>query len=75
MTAKQTLPIEEPNPLLSLTEETMKNIEAIKKELDQASSDLKALESLGLDTSVMREHLNWGYKARDVVLKQFGNKG
>lgn len=69
---KQLPPIVDNEPLASLTADTLEHIEGIKKELDRASGDLEALEELGLDTSVMREKLNWGYKARDVILKRFG---
>jgi len=72
--AKQTTPIPDPEPLASLTQDTMQHIDNIKAELDEASKALESLEELGLDTSRMREKINWGYKARDVILKTFGNK-
>ncbi len=66
--------IPESNPLADLTKETLEHIEAIKGELDESSKGLDALEELGLDTSRLREKITWGYKAREVILKQFGNK-
>jgi len=70
--AKQTNVIPDDEPLVSLKEDAIKSMENIIKELDHATKDLDALEELGLDTSVMRERIKWGYKAREVVLKRFG---
>jgi len=53
----------------------MEHIDAIKGELDKASADLEGLEELGIDTSRLREKINWGYKAREVILKTFNHKG
>ncbi len=64
----------EVDPLVELSKDTLEHIDGIKKELDTASGDLDALEELGIDTSRLREKINWGYKAREVVLKRFGNK-
>lgn len=72
MTAKKTTVVPDSDPLVDLSQDTLDHIEAIKKELDQASGDLDALETLGLDTSRLREKINWGYKARDVILARFG---
>lgn len=74
MTAKKAEVIPDSDPLVSLTADTLEHIDAIKAELDQASGDLDALETLGLDTSRLREKINWGYKARDVILARFGEK-
>lgn len=74
MTAQKSNPVQETEPLADLTRDTLEHIEGIKKELDSASADLDALESLGIDTSRLREKIDWGYKARDVILKQFGKK-
>ena len=73
--AKQTTPIVDNEPLASLTAETMEHIDAIKGELDKAAKDLEALEELGIDTSRLKEKINWGYKAREVILKTFDKKG
>jgi len=72
--AQKSNPVTDNEPLADLTKDTLDHLEAIKKELDQASGDLDALESLGLDTSRLREKINWGYKARDVVLTRYGTK-
>ena len=73
--AKVTTPIEDNEPLASLTQDTLDHINAIKGELDRATTDLDALEELGIDTSRLREKINWGYKAREVILKTFNKKG
>ncbi len=72
--AKTNAPIKDPEPLASLTAETMGHMDGIKQELDQASKALESLDELGIDTSRLREKINWGYKARDVILKTFGDK-
>ena len=74
MTTNKAKAIADPEPLASLTRDTMDHIEGVKAELDQASGDLDALEELGIDTSRLREKINWGYKAREVILKRFGEK-
>ncbi len=71
---KVNAPIKDPEPLASLTAETMGHMDGIKQELDEAVKGLEALESLGIDTSRLKEKINWGYKARDVILKTFGPK-
>lgn len=72
--AKSNNPIKDPSPLARLTDETMGHMDGIKEELDEAAKGLEALESLGIDTSRLREKIDWGYKARDVILKTFGRK-
>ncbi len=72
--ANKATPIPDPEPLASLTQDTMQHIDNIKAELDKASKALESLEELGLDTSRMGEKINWGYKARGVILKTFGEK-
>ncbi len=61
-------------PLATLKEDTLEHIEAIKVELDRANADLDALEEIGIDTSRLREKIQWGYKARSVILDRFGPK-
>ncbi len=61
-------------PLADLTTEAVEHIEGIKKELDRAKEDLDAMEELGIDTSRLREKIEWGYKARKVILARFGEK-
>lgn len=72
MSPEVTKPLPVDEPLASLTEDTLKHIEEIKAELDRARGDLDALEELGLDTSRLREKIDWGYKARQVILDRFG---
>ena len=60
------------DPLLTLNREALDHLESIKAELDQATGDLDALEELGVDTSRLRERIAWGYKAREVILRRFG---
>jgi transposase-like protein len=71
MAAVSKTPIPAP-PLADLRSETAAHLEAIKGELDEAVKDLDALESIGLDVTKLRERVDWGYKAREVVMKRFG---
>ena len=59
-------------PLADLRQDAVDHLDKVKGELDEAAKDLDALEELGIDTSRLREKINWGYKARDVILKRFG---
>lgn len=74
MAANKQPPVVAEDPLVTMTKETLEHIDGIKKELDQASGDLDALESLGIESSRLRERIEWGYKAREVILARFGQK-
>ncbi len=74
MPTKPTTPIPDPEPLATLTQDTLDHLDGIVKELDQAKKGLEALESLGIDSSLLREKIEWGYNARDMILKFYGKK-
>ncbi len=57
-----------------LSEETLRHLEDIGGELDEATGDLDALDELGMDTSRMRDRVAWAKKAREVILQRFGPK-
>ena len=59
-------------PLSDLSAEAVAHLDAIKGELDEATKDLDALEAIGLDVTRLRERVEWGNKARDIILKRFG---
>jgi len=59
-------------PLINMTEEAVKHLDAIKAELEEATKDLDALEKIGLDVSRLRERVDWGFKARDIIMDRFG---
>ena len=61
-------------PLATLNQETLKHLDAVEGELDRAEGDLDALEEIGIDTSRLREKIDWGRKARKVILDRFGPK-
>ena len=65
----------EPDLLFTLSEETLKNLEAIGTELDEAEKGLEAMDELGMDTSRLRERIAWGKKARKVILERFAGRG
>jgi hypothetical protein len=58
-------------PLAELTDKTRKILEDIGDELARAEEDMAALEELGLDTSRLREKIEWGKKARKVILDRY----
>jgi len=62
-------------PLADLRQETVEHLDAIKGELDEAAKDLDALEKIGLDVTRLRERVDWGNKARDIILERFGKTG
>lgn len=59
----------EPDPLVTLTKEAKEHIEAMKVELDKADVNIKGLESLGQDMSKLKSMVDWGRRAREVILK------
>lgn len=61
-------------PLAELREETLKHLDAIKGELDEAEKDLDALDKIGIDTSRLREKVEWGRRARDIILERYGKR-
>jgi len=68
MMAKTNLPIQEPDPFVTLNEEARKHIENLEGELQRVEGDLKAMEELDIDTTVLRERVEWAKKARRVIL-------
>lgn len=62
----------EAGPFASLDAETRKHIESLESELIRARGDLDAMEELGLETSALRERVDWAEKARKIILERFG---
>ncbi|GAI86253.1 unnamed protein product, partial [marine sediment metagenome] len=60
----------ETNPLVELTEDARKHIDAMKGEIEEAEKNLDAMVELGLDVSVLREKVEWAKKAREIILKR-----
>jgi len=69
--APVTKPVAAGGPLHDISAETVQSLDAIKGELDTAMGDIEALEKIGMDVSRLRERLDWGYKARDIILERF----
>jgi len=61
-------------PLHDLRAETLASLEAIGKELDIAEGDIDAMERTGMDVSRLRERLEWGRKARSIILERSNHK-
>lgn len=60
----------EPDPLITLTDEARKHIEGLDTELTRVEGDLEAMEELGLDTSRLKERVEWARKARKIILER-----
>lgn len=72
MAKKIEIPIQEADPFATLDSETRKHIENLEGELIRARGDLDAMDELGLDTTGLRERVNWAEKARKIILDRFG---
>lgn len=59
------------DPLASLTKEARDELEKLGADIDKAEKELETFEELGVDTSRLREKINWARKARDLMLKNF----
>jgi len=68
----KTTNVNETAPLADLRQEAVEHLDAIKGELDEAGKDLDALEKIGLDVTRLRERVDWGHKAREIILERFG---
>ena len=67
-------PPETSDPLIGLTDEARAHLESIAAELDEAEKDLDAMDEIGVDSSRLRERIEWGRKAREVILKRLGER-
>jgi len=63
--------VEKRNPLVSLTAEARKHLADMDGEIKAVESNLEALESIGLDVSVLKEKIAWSKRAKDIIQKQF----
>ena len=62
------------DPLVELKQEAIEHLENVKSSLEEAQKDIDALKEIGIDTSRLQERVNWGLKAREVILKRYGHK-
>jgi len=67
-------PPSDPDPLVTLNEEALKHIENLQPEIDRVRGDLAAMEELELDTSRLKERVDWAEKARKIILERFAPK-
>lgn len=63
-------PIEGPSPLVELNEDTRKRVDAMAVEIAESEKNVEALEELGMDTSRLREIIEWAKKAREIILRR-----
>lgn len=62
------------NPLIGLTDEALKELEKMGLDIEESEKDLQAFEELGVDTSRLRDKVEWAKKARKLMLERFGKK-
>lgn len=62
--------VKDDDPLVKLDEETRKHLEEMGSDIEKSEKDLEALEELGIDTSRLKERVEWAKKARDIVLNR-----
>jgi hypothetical protein len=62
-------------PLHDVSMETMRSLDAIGKELELAEGDIAALEKLGMDVSRLKERVEWGKRAREIILERLKVRG
>lgn len=62
------------DPLASLTKEARDELEKLGADIDKAEKELDTFEELGVDTSRLRDKINWAKKARELMLKNFTNE-
>jgi len=55
-----------------LSQTALESLDALAAELDEVEKDADALDSVGFDTSRIREHIASGRKIRDVIVSRFG---
>ena len=63
-----------PTPLADMRNEAVEHLDSIGAELEEAEKDMEALEKIGIDVSRLRERVEWGKNAREIILKRFGEK-
>lgn len=59
-------------PFADIRAETIENLDAVKEQLEEAEKDIEVLTKLGMDVSRLKERVEWGKKARDLMLKRYG---
>jgi len=62
------------NPLVTLKAEALAHLADIRSELERAEADIKTLEEIGLDTTSLREKLDWGKRAVDILDRHYGGQ-
>jgi len=58
------------DPLVTLTAEARKHIDAMGAELDSATADIEAFEEMGIDVSKLKAKITDAKKMREIVLKR-----
>ncbi len=62
------------NPLADLKQDAIDNLNNIKSQLDETEKDIAAMDAIGLDTSKLKDRLEWARNARKIILNRYGIK-
>ena len=58
-------------PLIKLTDEEKKHLEALKGDIEKGKKAIAAMKEMDMDVKTLEERIVWAEKARDVLLKEF----
>ena len=58
-------------PVIKLSAEDKKKLEALQIEIERAEKAVKALKELDVDVKSLEEKIEWAKKAREVLLTEF----
>lgn len=58
-------------PAIKLTLEDKKKLEALQVDIERGEKAIAALKELGIGVKELEERIEWGKKAREVLLSEF----
>lgn len=58
-------------PVIKLSAEDKKKLEALQTEIERAEKAIGALKTLDVDVKSIEEKIEWAKKAREVLLTEF----
>ena len=61
-----------PKPLIQLTSDQKKRLDAAGPEIEEAERAIEVLELLGVDASDLKGQLKWAKDTRNTLLEKFG---
>jgi hypothetical protein len=58
-------------PAIKLTLEDKKKLESLQVDIERSEKAIAALKELNIDVKELEERIEWGKKAREVLLSEF----